>query len=482
MDAAKATGCAVLLLVAAGPALAQPPAKVAASVRFDQKLRDWDGCGVNYVELAQSIDYRKDPQEYGGFSRLSAAERQEILELVFGADGLKPGVLKMFFDPFHQAAPGAPFDHETTTKWMRHFVREGLKRGRADGRELPIVTTLYGPPPWATKQKFLRGRDLDPAQYRNLALYMVDWVKWLREKEGFPVRYLSLHNEGDSPYRWPLDGASGNIGGGHDYNAFWRPQEVASFIALLRPLFDENGLRDVGITPGECSNWRNFSSMLYDWAIFDSPEALASLGLVTSHGFGAPEVIIPTGNDLLRFKRPDLHSWTTSYSWGTMDVRFLELSRQNIYNAKVNALIPWAFIQTLTWVGGDPNPGCAIRVSEDGSYTVLPGYYFYKQLSRAGQPGMAVATVTTTSGSDVELIGFASNGTKHPDAVVVLNNGRSPSRVRLSVQGTPARAFRGFRTTRNAEEKYASFGRLELKDGEVELELPGGAVATLFGE
>jgi hypothetical protein len=312
MSTWRASGCAVLLALAtAAPTLAQPADTAAASVRFDRKLRDWDGCGVNYVELAQSLDYAKDPQEYGGFSRLSEAERQEILELVFGPDGLRPGVLKMFFDPFKQKEPGAAFDHETTTKWMRYFVREAQKRAKAEGRELPIITTLYGPPAWATKQRFLRGRDLDPAQYRNLALYMVDWVKWLREKEGFPVKYLSLHNEGDSPYRWPLDGSSGNIGHGHDYNAFWRPQEVAAFIALLRPLLDEHGLRDVGVTPGESTVWRNFSNMLYDWAIFDSPDALKGLGLITSHGFGTPEVITSTGTDLLRFKRPELHAWTT---------------------------------------------------------------------------------------------------------------------------------------------------------------------------
>jgi hypothetical protein len=347
-----------------------------------------------------------------------------------------------------------------------------LKRARAEGRELPIITTLYGPPAWATKQKFLRGRDLDPAQYRNLALYVTSWVKFLREKEGFPVKYLSLHNEGDSPYRWPLDGSSGNIGHGHDYNAFWRPQEIAAFIALLRPILDEHGLPDVGITPGESTVWRNFSNMLYDWAIFDSPEALKGLGLITSHGFGAPEVITSTGTDLLRSRRPELHAWTTSYSWGTMDVRFIELSRQNIYSAKVNALIPGpSFRPSPGW--GDPNPGCAIRVFEDGTYAVQPGYHFYKQLSRAGQPGMAVATVTTTSGSDIELIGFAGNGTRHKDAVVVLNNGRSPSRVNLAVTGTAARTFRGFRTTRNAEEKHA-LRAVGAEGGQIEFELPGG--------
>ena len=29
--------------------------------------------------------------------------------------------------------PGGAFDHETTTKWMRYFVTEGLKRTKAQG-------------------------------------------------------------------------------------------------------------------------------------------------------------------------------------------------------------------------------------------------------------------------------------------------------------------------------------------------------------
>jgi len=114
------------------------------------------------VEVAQSLDYSKDPQEYGGFSLLSKKEQQKIIDMVFSEDGLKPAIVKMFLDPWHQKEPGGKFDHETTTEWMRYFVREGLKKTRARGDDLTIITTLYGPPPWATRQKFLRGWDLDP--------------------------------------------------------------------------------------------------------------------------------------------------------------------------------------------------------------------------------------------------------------------------------------------------------------------------------
>lgn len=72
---------------------------------FAKKLQIWDGFGFNYVETAQTMDYAKDPQEYGGV-----------------------GLLKMFLDPFHQVKPGGKFDHETTTQWLRYVAREGLKK------------------------------------------------------------------------------------------------------------------------------------------------------------------------------------------------------------------------------------------------------------------------------------------------------------------------------------------------------------------
>ncbi|KPK79113.1 MAG: hypothetical protein AMS27_18335, partial [Bacteroides sp. SM23_62_1] len=185
-----------------------------AEVNFTKHLRTWDGFGFNYVETAQTIDYKTDPQDYGGFSILDEESKKEIIEMVFGKDGLKVGLVKMFLDPWHQEAPGQPFDHETSTSNMREFVRMGLKKTRERGSDLTIITTLYGPPPYATQQKFLRGRDLDPEMKVHLANYMIDWVKFLDEKEGFPVKYISLHNEGEDWQRWPADGKTGNIGQG----------------------------------------------------------------------------------------------------------------------------------------------------------------------------------------------------------------------------------------------------------------------------
>ena len=471
---------------------------IRTEVDFGQQIRPWDGFGFNYVETAQTMDYHADKQEYGGFSLLEEREKQEIIELIFGEEGLKVGLVKMFHDPWHQETPDSEFDHKSSTKHMRYFVREGLKTTRANGRDLQIITTLYGPPPWATKQKFLRGRDFDPEMKEELASYMIDWVKFLRHEEGFPVHYYSLHNEGEDWWRWPADGKDGNIGHGHDYNMYWPPELVTDFITYLRGRMDAEGLGMVGITNGEPTNWFRFSTWGYADYLYQDEEALQNLGLITSHGFYSggynhrwfgPHT--SQGIALLRTKRPMLKAWVTSTSWSRMDAKNIKEMHGNIYDSQVNGIIPWAGIQRPPlWVGGDPNPGSAFTVTEDGNYIVRRGYYFYKQVTRAGQPGMAVAR-TISMDSQVAVIAFASNGTNNSDAVVVTNWSNENKKVSVKISGSGSTSFSAFMTTEGDRDQegelignginYQSTGNFEMKDGVIVFDSPKGSVTTFFG-
>ncbi|MBN2450974.1 MAG: hypothetical protein JXR77_11325 [Lentisphaeria bacterium] len=458
---------------------------VHAEVDFAAPLRPWDGFGVNYVETAQTTDYAADPQEYGGLSLLTEGDRERVLDLVFGSDGLRPGLIKMFLDPWHQTSPDVDCDHRHSTRWMRTFVAEGLRRTRARGADLTVITTLYGPPPWATRQGFLRGRDLDPDRRDALARYLVDWVRFLRREEGIPVRFLSLHNEGEDWRRWPEDGTSGNIGKGHDYNLFWPPDQVVDFLQLLRPVLDAQGLEDVGITPGECSNWYRFQAWGYADTIARNPRALRNLALITSHGFynGAYGRWFgehcSAGIDTLRAQRPDLHAWVTSTSWSRMDADFIKEIHGNIYTAKVNGVIPWACMQRPSqWVGGDPNPGCAFRVAEDGGLEVCRGYHYFRQVSRAGQPGMAVVR-TAAMDSEIALIGFAGAGSGHPDAFVLANLAKAPRTVAVTLRGSSAARFAAFRTT-DGGECCRDLGVVASRDGMLRIEAPPRSATTFF--
>jgi len=457
------------------------------AVDFSKTLRDWDGFGFNYVETAQTIDYRTDAKDYGGFSIMDQQCRNKIIDLIFGEEGLKPGLIKMFLDPFHQDRPGGTYDHETSTSNMRMFVRMGLEKTRSRGADLQIITTLYGPPAYMTLQKVMRGRDLDPLHKNDLANYLIDWVKFLTEKEKFPVKYISLHNEGEDWERWPWDGREGNIGKGHDYNMFWPPSQVCNFLSFMQPMLNMAGFKDVKVTNGEPTNWYRFSFWGFPETISSDPTALKNLGIITSHGFYAGGYEnrwygshTSTGTDILRSLRPELHAWVTSTSWSRMDAKFIKEIWGNIYEAKVNGLIPWAGIQRPPlWIGGDPNPGCAVRVGEDGKYEIMPGYYYYKQVSRAGQPGMKVAH-TMSMDSELPVIAFASNGTENRNSFIIVNTSLNKEKpVDITLKGTDSASFILFRTN-GKDEMYKNIGIATFSGGKLIYNAPPNSVTTFF--
>ena len=457
---------------------------IPSQVDFSKTLREWDGFGFNYVEIAQTDDPVNKPQEYGGFSLLDEQEKKEIIDLVFGENGLQVSLLKMFLDPWHQGEPGGPFDHVSTTQNMLDFAIAGNKAAQQRKGDLAIITTLYGPPAWATQQKFLQGRDLDPKMKMALAEYMIDWVRFLKKENGLPVKYLSLHNEGEDWIRWAWDGTKKGI---FDYNMYWPNEQVNDFLKFMPDLLKKAGLSDVGVTNGEPSNWYRFSTWGIAEALHDDDATLNNLSIITSHGFyGGLEMKRwfadhrSAGTDLIREKKPGLHAWVTSTGWGKMDAMFIREIHSNIYSAKVNAIIPWAGIQRPTqWEGGDPNAGSAINVNEDGSYEVRKGYYFYKQVSRAGQPGMAVAR-TSAADTKASIIGFASNGTSHPDAFILINWDTEWDKIfDLQVKGTQATRFHAFRTD-NDSENYIDLGLYELDNGNLLYNAPINSVTTFY--
>lgn len=472
--------------------------QLTANIDFQNQYRVWDGFGVNYVETCQTYDYEAYPQDYGGFSTLDASKQNEIIDLIFGKDGLKPGVIKMFLDPFHLSCPsdssGTPptntnetdtqrgYDHSTTTRWMRRFVSAGLERTVQDRRSLSILTTLYGPPGWMTQQGFLRGRDLDPACKPDLVQYLASWAQYLKQ-EGLPIHYVGLHNEGEDHVRWPDDASKPMWEDGHDYNMYWSPELVKEIIPQLREELDKEGLSDVGVAPGETTNWFRFLEWGYANAIADDPKALSALGLITSHGFLSTNGrwfgdTRSDGIDLLREKRLELHAWSTSASWSNMDVHFLAELRHNIYGSKVNAIIPWACLQSEGhWKKGDPNPGTAFRVDGKGNYRIEPGYWFYKQVSRAGQPGMGVCRATCND-TQLPLLAFCDNKTGNGDTFVVLNTSEEAKSVRIHLSGTKATSFDAFRSS--PTEQYQALGQCIPENGTLLYTAPAGSATTFF--
>jgi len=373
------------------------------------------------------------------------------------------------------------FDHETTTKWMRYFMREGYKRIKARNDSFSLVATLYGPPPWGTVQKIVRGRDLDQNEKYDVARYMISFVKFMREKEGLPINYISLHNEGgiEEMGRWPADGTDGEAYLGHDYNCIWPVEQVVDFISFMGPMLKDYGLEQVGMANGECT--RLAGTTKYVEGIVNSEQALQNYSLLTSHGFGSDEGAFTSEPlDIIRKIVPDFHGWITSASWGKMDIQFLSTIYKHIYISKVNGYIPWAVVQRHSqWVGGDPNPGTAILIDDDGNWSIQRGYYWYKHVCPIGKAGMAVAD-TSSDSDEIQIIAFASNGTAYPDAFVILNLGDKEQRVELNVHGCQSTEFETIVTDDNRS--YVQQKNSYLVDNKIDIMVTPRSAATLIAK
>lgn len=508
--------CALFLscLLAAGSLQA-----VDVTVAFDRHLREWDGFGANYVEVRHTRDYAIWPQDYSGFKYLSKAERDQVIDLVFADDGLRVSLVKMFLDPYHEQTPDnndpdvirmSGFDHTSTTQHMRYFVREGLKKTRARGEDLQIFAGLYTAPGWAIKQGNW-GRNLIPEQKFELAEYMISWARYLRDAEKLPVKYLSLHNEEAGNGSWNAKGypKTNVMTGRLDRGLYWPKEQIADFLGFMRAKLDAQGLHEVGLTPGETRAWGFLNSQGIPDEIISHPNAMKNIGLITSHGFMKYE----TGNKFfkpadyngqgiqkLQAQNPDLHAWTTScrldgFTKDVADIGYMEQMRLQIYETKVNAIIPWATIHckwesdrvmdgSFKRSGNSNSPIHVIRTSDtSGYYEVRKGYYFYKQLTRAGRPGMQVADVSSNDNA-VKVIAFARDDTDNPDSFIVFNTSGSNKPLTIAISGTDATQFAGRLTSEaNAGNKnYESIGTVTTSNGNLSCNIPAKSSIVFFAK
>lgn len=480
------------------------PVKIIA--HFDSTLQLWDGFGVNYVETRHTRNYIEFEQDYGGMKYLDETEKNKLIDLVFGEDGLQPDIIKCFLDPFHELQNDnndpclmneSIFNHEQTTRQMRFFLDEGLKITRKRDEDLVVFAGIYGPPWWMNMQKSFRGRDLNPELIPELAEYLAAWAKYLQNTYKANVRYISMHNEGESYNRWSKSGIDDPFHYGHDYNLFWTDDNVVDFIVSARKILDCHGLQHVGITTGEPAVWsrlfeytpNDHIQLKYAERIANNPIAISSIGLITSHGFDyGGNQFDPRAVELLQKTRPELHSWTTSCTWGEMNLEIVEQARGYIYETGNNGIIPWATVHN-NLESDKLNPPRGFRISSNanspiqtnnGILETTKAYYYFKQMSRAGRAGMKVAKVSVSGNKKVSALAWSTNGTKYPDALVIINHEFEPINVNVSLFGTKADNLRAYLTQDFGDMNYSAYNNFKFENSVIIISLPERSVITFF--
>jgi hypothetical protein len=494
----------VVCLAARHGSAAEEAAKV--MIDFSRTLRAWDGFGLNYIEAGHTADPEKDYEDYGGFSRLSEAKRQEIMDLLYGPldpkqpdHGLRLGLHKIFLDPHHQSAPDAPFvGANRITEMSRYFMWEAAKRLKARGQRMEVLTTYYGAPAWATSTGKFHWRDINPERMRDLADYMSKWVVYLRrevKERGFEdvlrISAVGVTNEGEFPERWNDDGSPKP---GNDYNLFWPTTTLAKFLPVLAASLKDHGVGDALIMPTETGGWDFFamtrmgdpvaSTLLRD------PAARASIGIIGSHSFGPSTGPGAAALGMFRgVKGEDLRAWTTSHDWRTGDLALAESTRVQVREIGVNGIITWAATKRVAdwqrYTNRPPNPQCAVLVNDDGTTRIQSGYYFLKHTSLAGQPGMAVAWLEERPSRGVRALAFSGARSGQADAFVLMNPTAGPLPVEVQISGSAAKGFRTVRTVEGLPEGevWRQLGAtLRGADGVLRYLAPARSITTFFAE
>ncbi|NLE02274.1 MAG: hypothetical protein GX640_20620 [Fibrobacter sp.] len=440
-----------------------------AQIDFSKKLRDWDGFGISYhpSEIAQ------------------IQENPGVIESLFGHEGLKAAILQIFLGPHNQEYTDSDsneekpinlkdYKHQINDTGQLNVCKSALEEVSRWGGGLKILVTCLSPPGWMTKQKEVSGRDLDSSKRVDYARYMVSYVKYLVEECNLPVKYLSIHNQAEIWELWNDRGFL--ISNAGNPKIYWPVEQLVDFIKLIRRLLDLNGLQHVGLTPGETQNWGNFYKWGYAEAIYDDPQALDALSILTSDSTVISKKYThacscnSAGIDLLRQKKTDLHAWSTSIRTSHHRVSLLHEIYNNIYSTKVNAIILDCSVKSTS---------ISLSDSQFGNLNFAESNYFYiKPFFMAGQPGMGVSH-TTCNGSEIEIIAFSSNSTRNPDSFLIINTSELAWEIPIEIRGSACGCFQAFRTSET--ENCLKLNAVSVREGKIVHTIPAVSITVFVG-
>jgi len=227
-----------------------------------------------------------------------------------------------------------------------------------------------------------------------------------------------------------------------DYNIAWKTEEMVDMMRRMRA-----ALPGVGFTPTEPTGWdgANYFPFVRQRVLADA------LGIMAAHSFGRSDQWGPDFVQKVREKKPRIPVWCTSHDWKKGGVDFFNHTHTQIDQVGVNGIITWQVSKNLReWRPAPKNPHAAIMQQKDGGLALAAPYFFLKQMSRAGQPGMRVVSTASTD-ARVRAMAFARNGTPYPDAFILANGSDAEITCRVAPSGTSAKSWEVRRTSEAGE-------------------------------
>lgn len=253
-----------------------------------QKFQEMEGFGASMTDSSAFL-LRE---------RLSPEARAEVMDKVFGEDGIRLSLLRQPMGSCdysldlhtYQDRPGEPFSIEPDRCWILPALKEAFERNP----DLKVIATPWSAPAWMKTSGSLMQGSLKPEHHEAYGEYFARFVEEYA-KEGVPIAAVTVQNEPlYTPPHYPGMGMSA--------------RQQAEFVKEgLAPAFERHGL-DTGIIAYD----HNWDRPDYPLTVLDDPKAAEHVDGVAWHSYGGRHEAMSAVHE----KHPDKGMWFTEASGG----------------------------------------------------------------------------------------------------------------------------------------------------------------------
>lgn len=421
-----------LCAVTAATAGAQDKLAADVTVNVDQRYQTIDSFG--FSEAFQRAGQMRGKFTFGNL-RLSPADQRRVLDLLFSPEtGAGATILRNAIGsatsiaPVSPGSPAAPPRYE----WDRSdddqvwLTREGLKYGAlkyvyADAWSAPAYMKSNGNDTNGGHLCGSGGGDGSSAACAAIgdwrqayADYLVQYLRFYREREGIKITHLGWLNEPDLNQTYASMLSDGF--------------EAGDFAPLLRRTLDAAELGHVRIICCEATGWTQGAAMLAELKMVAGAEE--ALDVYSAHGYSAPPGRpLPTTRKVWQTEWTDLNgAWNPA--WESLGKEGEGLPWANRIQ---EALVFGNVSAWLWWFGAEETPyNSAMIQLQNNSISVSGRLWAFAQFSRFVKPG----AVRVEAASSLAFVGTSAflNEDGHL-AVQLINNGHRDLDVRLNTTG-----------------------------------------------
>lgn len=452
------------------------------------------------------IEWNEEGQELDGFGIAEAdcaadifthPKRKEVMDLLFGKDGLNISILRGEIFPHYWMKEGdTSFDTDVRTDmplgdpyFQQAEANELKRRGQLwvtqQAKQLYHVDKLFfstwSPPAWMkqdgyiTEDNFASHGSLKKEYYQMFADYLVQFVQAYKEA-GMDIYAISPVNEPNYEANWN--------------SCKWSPEQLADFIAnYMGPTFEKQAVNPQ-IIFGELAQWSTLvlgtfnvvSAKKYAENVMEAnPDVLKYADIAAGHGYNIPRIpyefpIVPYDKAVdqgLKVWLTEISSALDNYD-GSMDnaIHWAEVFHKYLTNAHVNAVCWWTGARYT-----DTNE--SLIKLEQGNFQIPKRFYTYGNYTRyvkVGSKQIRTDKPISTTGK-LLLTAFKNN---QESVMVAVNKSKEPITTTIQVKGgRPIGELKAYIT--DAEQNWKESTITKDESNMYPITVPAMSVVTYVG-